>query len=74
MSGRSSWQDGDLVMRHPRDTELDVAISSREFSLIQRLRQLETGMYIMAITKSKRGKEGLQSFRVVPENNLTENK
>lgn len=61
---RSSWANGDLEMGHPNNPELDVTLSSTEFSMLQRLRQVGPGAHAVYVVKTAKGKGGLQSFRV----------
>ena len=53
----SSWRDGDLAL-------VETLLSKRELHLIQRLRQLRSGLHAVLVAKNDRGRDGLRSFTV----------
>ena len=52
-----SWRDADPAL-------VETLLSKRELHLIQRLRQLRSGLHAVLVTKVDRGRDGLRSFTV----------
>jgi hypothetical protein len=58
-------------MQHPTHPEADVSLSATEFSMLQQIRMLGSGLYVLTLTKANAGRDGLTAFRVVETGSLT---
>jgi len=68
---RSSWWQDDPNLQTGMDEPAleapngyDYRMNPREFQLLERLRKLPPGGYVLLVTKTSSGKDGLHSFRV----------
>jgi len=68
---RSSWWQDDPNLQAGTDEPTleapngyDYRLSPREFQLIERIRKLTPGGYVVLLTKTGSGRDGLHSFRL----------
>jgi len=57
MTTRSCWRDDNPDL-------IEAVVSRRELHLLQRLRMLESGTHAVFVVKTRRGRDGLEKFKV----------
>ena len=74
MRRSSSWAGDTFPADHPSVPEHRLKLSRVELQMIQRIRQCEAGAYTLLVNKTKRGREGIGTFKMVHINikHLTE--
>ena len=61
---QSAWREEEPAGDELVETVYELPLSKAEMQLVMRLRMLEAGAFVLAVTKSERGMWGLMGFEV----------